>query len=75
MKLAWSISQLLAAAENGACLRSFLPIDLYKSTRHEWLNLYRCALTLDAWPTQVSGDGATALMKILSQRGIPLLLD
>jgi hypothetical protein len=42
------------------CLRSFLPIDLYKSTRREWLNLYRYLLTPDAWLTRVSGDDATA---------------
>jgi len=47
-------------AEKGACLRSFLPIGLYKSTRRERLNLYRSVLTQDAWPTRVSGDDATA---------------
>ena len=46
--------------EKGACLQSFLPIGLYKSTRRERLNLYRCMLTQDAWPTRVSGDDATA---------------
>ena len=45
---------------NGAGLRSFLPIDLYKSTRRERLNLYRCVLTLDAWSTWTLSNDATA---------------
>ena len=60
MKLAWYPSQLLEVAENDACLRLFPPINMYKSTRRERLNLYRCVLTPDAWPTWTSSNGATA---------------
>lgn len=60
--------------EKTACLRAFLPIIMYKRTRRERLNLYRYVLTPDAWPTWTSSHDATAFMKILSQRGISLLL-
>jgi hypothetical protein len=43
-----------------ASLRSFPPIDLYKSTRCERLNLCRSVLTPDAWPTWTSSHDATA---------------
>jgi len=43
-----------------ACLRSFLQIDLYKSTRRERLNLYRSVLTPDAWPIWTLNNDATA---------------
>jgi hypothetical protein len=48
-------------------------INLHKSTRRKRLNLYRHILTLCAYPTGTSSKGATALIKTLSQRGIPLL--
>jgi hypothetical protein len=43
-----------------AGLRSFLPIDLYKNTRRERLNLYGRAGTPDTWPTWTSINVATA---------------
>jgi len=58
----------------GMCLRSFLPIDLYKSTRRERLNLYRSVLTPAHGPPGPCVMMRLSLMKILSQRGIPLLL-
>lgn len=54
------LSQLLEAAENDVGLRLFPPINMYKSTRRERLNLYRCVLTPDAWPTWTSSNDATA---------------
>jgi hypothetical protein len=42
------------------CLRAFLPIDLYKNTRRERLNLYRPVRTPDTWPTWASINDATA---------------
>ena len=55
------------------CLWSFLPIDSYKSTRRDRLNLYSFVLTPDEWPTRALNDAATARSKILPQRIIPLL--
>ena len=52
----------------------FLRIELYKSTRLKRLNLYSCVLTPNAGPTWTSSNDATALIKILLQRGIPLHL-
>jgi hypothetical protein len=45
---------------NSAGLRSFLPIDLYKNTRRERLNLYSRAGTPDRWTTWTSITVATA---------------
>jgi len=48
------------AGENVTCLQSLLPIDMYKSTQPERLNLYRCALTSGKWFTRTSDDATTA---------------
>ena len=48
------------AGETVAFLQSFLPIDLYKSTRRERLNLYRCTPTPAEWFTRISDDEITA---------------
>lgn len=60
-----------------ARIRSFPPINLYKSTRRERLNLYRCAFTPAPTPTWISSTDATAqieIRKTQSQCGIALLL-
>lgn len=56
-----------------ACLWSFLPIDSYKNTRRDRLNLYSFVLTPEEWPTRALNDAATARIKMQSQRSIPLL--
>ena len=43
------------------CLRSFLPINLFKSTQRERQNLYKPTLAPNAWLPRGSGDVATAL--------------
>ena len=53
-------NQLLESAGKSAGLRLFLPINLYKSTRRERQNLYRCVLAPDEWPTRAASDDATA---------------
>jgi len=51
------VSQSTSRAKGkSANVRSFLPIDLYKSTRRERLNLYRCVPTPNAWPTWTSSN-------------------
>jgi hypothetical protein len=42
---------------------SSLPIDLYKNTRRERLNLYRCLLSATGWHTELSGTDVSPLYK------------
>jgi hypothetical protein len=66
-----------SASETCESLRSFPPINLYKSTRRERLNLYGCPLTPDAYHARTSSKDATAKIetrKTQSQRGIALFL-
>ncbi|MEO6554655.1 MAG: hypothetical protein ABIO96_08945 [Nitrospiraceae bacterium] len=67
------LEDVRSAEEKDTGLRSFLPIDLYKSTRRKRLNLYRYLRTPDADPTSSRARKLPHSFKTLLQRGIQLL--